>query len=235
MIEKISNNSVSPTQNNESVIRQTKELSKKIETVFLTEMLKIMLADTSFSKDRTLSTYMTVLIPEMAEMFSEREIGLGKFLTENGNIELKQENNTQENTNLRKISLPVTGRLTSAFGLRIDPIDGKLRHHNGVDIALAEGTEIKPVLAGRVIYSGKTSGYGNCVIIEHENRIQTVYAHNSKNLVNAGDTVTENTVIALSGSTGRTTGPHLHFEVRVNGEPVDPLAMVNNLKKSPIF
>ena len=233
MIEKISNNSVS--QNNESVLRQTKELSKKIETVFLTEMLKIMLADTSLSKDRTLSTYMTILIPELAEMFSEREIGLGKFLTENEKIELKQENNTEETTNLRRISLPVSGRLTSAFGLRIDPIDGKLRHHNGVDIAVAEGTEIKPVLAGRVIYSGKTTGYGNFVIIEHENGIQTVYAHNSKNLVNDGDTVTENTVIALSGSTGRTTGPHLHFEVRINGEPVDPLAMVNNLKKSPIL
>lgn len=235
MIDRIS---CSEVQKNESVIKQARELSKKIETVFLTEILKILLADTSFKESRTVSTYMTVLIPEMAEMMAERQMGIGKFLTENpnflntfiknGKIELTPQEQKY------KISFPVSGRITSSFGLRRDPIDGKLRHHKGVDIAVPEGTTVKPILPGKVVYSGNCSKYGNCVIIEHENGIQTVYAHNSKNLVQRGEEVTPDTVIALSGSTGRVTGPHLHFEVRREGTPVNPLAMINNLEKSPI-
>jgi len=220
----------------------TKELSKKIETIFLTELLKVMFANTSFSEGKTTSTYMTAILPQIAEMMSER------VLTENANflnsisknqkIELKPSLDNQEEQrkfNLpNKISLPASGKITSSFGLRTDPIDGKLRHHNGIDIAVPEGTEIKPVLSGKVVYSGYSNGYGNCVIVEHENGIQTIYAHNSKNLVKVGDTVTADTVIALSGSTGRTTGPHLHFEVRKDGKPVNPVAMLNSLEKSPI-
>jgi len=226
----------------------TKELSKKIETIFLTELLKVMFANTSFSEGKTTSTYMTAIIPQIAEMMSEREIGIGRFLTENANflssisknqkIELNPSlDNQEEQRKIKlpnKISLPVSGKITSSFGLRTDPIDGKLRHHNGIDIAVPEGTEIKPVLSGKVVYSGYSNGYGNCVIVEHDNGIQTIYAHNSKNLVKAGDTVTSDTVIALSGSTGRTTGPHLHFEVRKDGKPVNPVAMLNSLEKSPI-
>ncbi|ACI20825.1 M23 family metallopeptidase [Thermodesulfovibrio yellowstonii] len=226
----------------------TKELSKKIETIFLTELLKVMFANTSFSEGKTTSTYMTAILPQIAEMMSERDIGIGRFLTENANflnsisknqkIELKPSLDNQEEQrkfNLpNKISLPASGKITSPFGLRTDPIDGKLRHHNGIDIAVPEGTEIKPALSGKVVYSGYSNGYGNCVIVEHENGIQTIYAHNSKNLVKVGDTVTADTVIALSGSTGRTTGPHLHFEVRKDGKPVNPVAMLNSLEKSPI-
>jgi murein DD-endopeptidase MepM/ murein hydrolase activator NlpD len=242
---------------NESSIKDTREFSKKIETVFLTEMLKVMLNNTSLTKERNLSTYMTVLIPEIATMMAEREMGLGRFLTENlnlkdtltenGKIELKpifypslQEKITEENKIEGKISLPkhlflpVKGEITSRFGLRIDPIDGKRRHHNGIDIAVPEGTKINPVLPGKVIYSGYSKGYGNCVIVEHEGRIQTVYAHNLKNLVKVGDLVSSDTVIALSGSTGRTTGPHLHFEVRRDGKPIDPLTILNNSQKKTI-
>lgn len=225
-----------------------KELSKKIETVFLTELLKVMFANTSFSEGKTTSTYMTAIIPQLAEMMSERDIGIGRFLTENPNflnslsknqkIELKPASENQEKQkkfNLpEKISLPLSGKITSSFGLRTDPIDGKLRHHNGIDIAAPEGTPVKPVLSGKIVYSGYNGGYGNCVIVEHENGLQTLYAHNSKNLVKTGDTVTPETVIALSGSTGRTTGPHLHFEVRKEGSPVNPLVVLNNYQKTTI-
>ncbi|GAQ94244.1 peptidase family M23 [Thermodesulfovibrio aggregans] len=228
---------------------EKKELSKKIETLFLTELLKVMLENTSFSEGKTTSTYMTAIIPQIAEMMAEREIGIGNFLTENANflntisknqkIELKPPvENKDKEIKLNwtgKISLPVSGKITSSFGLRIDPIDGKLRHHNGIDIAVPEGTPVKPALSGKVIYSGYKGGYGKCVIVEHDNGIQTIYAHNSKNLVKAGDTVTPESVIALSGSTGRTTGPHLHFEVRKNGVAVNPVAMLNNYDKSPIL
>lgn len=248
MINRIT--STLPQDNNQIA----KELAKKIETLFLTELLKVMFADTSFGKDTTTSTYLTVAIPEIASMMAERDIGIGKFLTENPNfmaslqksqkIELKTpaqielqktEQKPQPNLLPERISLPVPGRITSSYGLRIDPIDGKIRHHNGIDIAVPKGTEIKAVMPGKVVYSGYSRGYGNCVIIEHENGIQTVYAHNSKNLVKTGQTVTKDTVIALSGDSGRTTGPHLHFEVRKNGNPVNPLAMINKSEKTTIL
>ncbi|MCS7164350.1 MAG: M23 family metallopeptidase [Thermodesulfovibrio sp.] len=228
---------------------ETRELSKKIETLFLTELLKVMLANTSFYEGRTSSTYMTAIVPQIAEMMAERDIGIGRFLTENNNflnsisknqkIELKPSLDKEEKDkkfNLQnKISLPVLGKITSYFGLRTDPIDGKLKHHNGIDIAVPEGTEIRPVLSGKVVYSGYSETYGNFVLVEHENGIQTLYAHNSKNLVKTGDNVSPQTVIALSGSTGRTTGPHLHFEVRKEGKPINPFTALKYYQKATII
>lgn len=106
----------------------------------------------------------------------------------------------------------VGGTITSKVGMRIDPIDGTWRQHNGVDIAIPTGTAVKPVAQGVVVYSGTRSGYGNTVVVEHDNGIITLYAHNSRILVAQGELVTEESILALSGSTGRSTGPHLHFE-----------------------
>ena len=108
-------------------------------------------------------------------------------------------------------SLPVPGRITSLTGLRIDPIDGTIRQHNGVDIAIPKGTPVRPVAPGTVAFSGRRPGYGNIVVIDHGG-VFTVYAHHDHNTVTEGEPVTEGTVIAYSGSTGRSTGPHLHFE-----------------------
>jgi murein DD-endopeptidase MepM/ murein hydrolase activator NlpD len=108
-------------------------------------------------------------------------------------------------------SLPVPGRITSLTGLRIDPIDGVIRQHNGVDIAIPKGTPVKPVAPGTVVFSGRRPGYGNMVVVDHGG-VFTVYAHHDHNTVTEGEPVTEGTVIASSGSTGRSTGPHLHFE-----------------------
>ena len=96
--------------------------------------------------------------------------------------------------------------------MRIDPIDGSWRQHNGIDIAIPTGTPIRPVASGVVVYSGSRSGYGNTVVVEHDNGIITLYAHNSRLLVTQGQPVTSDSTLALSGSTGRSTGPHLHFE-----------------------
>ncbi len=120
------------------------------------------------------------------------------------------------------LQLPAEGRISSQFGLRIDPFEGRIRQHNGIDIALKEGTEIKASAPGRVIFSGEARGYGKVVIIEHEGGFSTLYGHNSSNIVKKGDLVKEGQLIAFSGSTGRATGPHLHFEVRKDGEAVDP-------------
>ena len=106
----------------------------------------------------------------------------------------------------------VGGTITSRVGMRIDPIDGIWRQHNGIDIAIPTGTPVKPVAPGVVVYSGSRSGYGNTVVVEHSNGIITLYAHNSRILVITGQPVTTDSTLALSGSTGRSTGPHLHFE-----------------------
>ena len=126
---------------------------------------------------------------------------------------------------LESLSLPIQGRVTSPTGFRHDPFDGKLRHHNGIDIAAPTGTPVKPVAPGVVIFSGQRNGYGNTVIVDHLDGMQTIYAHHSANLVGEGTPVDRSTVIALSGSTGRSTGPHLHFEAWRDGSNVTPSFM----------
>lgn len=115
---------------------------------------------------------------------------------------------------------PVGGAITSKVGMRIDPIDGAWRMHNGIDIAIPTGTPVKPTASGVVVYSGTRSGYGNTVVVEHDNGIITLYAHNSRLLVSQGQPVTTDSTLALSGSTGRSTGPHLHFEAWQSGTNV---------------
>lgn len=126
---------------------------------------------------------------------------------------------------------PVGGTITSKVGMRIDPIDGVWRRHNGIDISIPTGTLVKPVASGVVIYSGSRSGYGNTVIVEHDNGIVTLYAHNSHLMVTQGQLVAADTVLALSGSTGRSTGPHLHFEAWQAGNNVTAAFLPNSSLK----
>ncbi len=118
-------------------------------------------------------------------------------------------------------SYPVTGVLTSRFGQRWG------REHTGVDLAVAKGTRVKAADGGKVIFAGSCSGYGILVKIDHGNGYVTYYGHLSKTLVSRGERVAKGDVIALSGNTGHTTGPHLHFEVRKNGTPVNPLSYLS--------
>ena len=118
---------------------------------------------------------------------------------------------------------PVNGTVTSGFGYRIHPILGKRILHTGIDIAAGSGTAIWAADGGKVIYATWVSGYGNTVAIDHGGGISTLYAHQSSMAVSYGQTVKKGAVIGYVGSTGYSTGPHLHFEVRVNGTPVDPM------------
>ena len=95
--------------------------------------------------------------------------------------------------------------------------------HEGIDIGCAYGTPNRAAAAGTVIHAGWLGGYGNLVVVDHGNGLSTAYAQNSQLIVGQGATVGKGFVIALSGNTGHSTGPHVHFEVRVNGSPVDPL------------
>ncbi|MDM0078342.1 M23 family metallopeptidase [Variovorax sp. J2P1-59] len=119
--------------------------------------------------------------------------------------------------------LPVRGgRFGSPFGNRLDPFDRRLSFHSGIDIAAQTGTPILATAGGRVVFSGQKPGYGQVVEIDHGNQLVTRYGHASRLIVREGDLVLPKQHIADVGSTGRSTGPHLHFEVLENGEPMDP-------------
>jgi murein DD-endopeptidase MepM/ murein hydrolase activator NlpD len=118
---------------------------------------------------------------------------------------------------------PVPGGVSSSFGARVHPVLGTTRMHNGVDLAGSSGTPIKAAAGGTVAYAGVRGGYGNTVIIDHGNQYATLYGHASSLHVSAGEKVSAGETIAAVGSTGLATGPHLHFEVRLLGVPVNPL------------
>ncbi len=122
---------------------------------------------------------------------------------------------------------PAQGRLTSGFGTRRSPTNRRrTEFHSGIDIAAPSGTRIVAAGSGRVIYAGYRGGYGNKVIISHGYGYTSVYAHNRRNLVSVGDRVEKGEVIAQMGRTGRATGTHVHFEIHVNGTPVNPASVL---------
>jgi murein DD-endopeptidase MepM/ murein hydrolase activator NlpD len=152
-----------------------------------------------------------------------RDISLNEIVEKTVSASLKPQ---QPAPAVFKPHLPPTGgMITSGVGMRIDPIDGKWRHHNGIDIAIPESTPVMPVAAGVVVFSGQRPGYGFTVLIEHDNGMITLYGHNSRLQVIPGQQVDTDTVIALSGSTGRSTGPHLHFEAWQAGNNITPAFM----------
>lgn len=123
---------------------------------------------------------------------------------------------------------PTAGRISSYFGGRRDPFQNRSKFHEGMDFAAPSGQSIKASASGTVVFSGYSSGYGYNIIINHGNKLSTLYGHCSKLLSKKGQKVKKGEVIAKVGNSGRSTGPHLHFEVRINGEPVDPLKYLTN-------
>lgn len=132
---------------------------------------------------------------------------------------------------------PAPGQeITSRFGNRPDPFFGGLAMHAGIDFRAPTGTEIRSTGAGKVVTAGFSGGYGNMVEIDHGFGLSTRYGHMSRILVSEGDTIEPGQILGLSGSTGRSTGPHLHYEVRRNGDPVDPMRFLNaGMKLTPLI
>jgi len=125
-------------------------------------------------------------------------------------------------SNICNFIWPVRGRITSPYGMRV--ISGRKDFHAGIDIGGPTGTTIVAAESGRVSYAGYMRGYGNVIILSHDGGYSTVYGHNSVNLVRKGQYVKRGSIIAKLGSTGNATGPHLHFEIRASGKPVNPLS-----------
>jgi len=163
---------------------------------------------------------------ELEALFQQLEAQLDSRESQLGVLEsLMIERNVQRQS-------AVTGRpikkgwMSSRFGHRTDPFNGRRAWHNGVDFAGKKGSDIVAVAAGVVTWSGDRNGYGQMVELDHGEGYATRYAHNSKNLVEVGDIVKKGDVIAQMGSSGRSTGPHVHFEVYKNGRAVDPASYI---------
>jgi murein DD-endopeptidase MepM/ murein hydrolase activator NlpD len=127
--------------------------------------------------------------------------------------------------------LPVTGYITDGFGIRSNPFGGEGRElHEGLDIAVDFGTPVSATADGLVIWAAPHSGYGNIVVLYHSNGITTRYAHLSKITVEPGARVRRGDQIGHAGSTGRSTGPHVHYEVRENDQPVNPIRYIGEAR-----
>lgn len=120
-------------------------------------------------------------------------------------------------------SSPVQGKLSSTFGWRNDPMHRQPRFHTGIDIAAPSGSPVYATQPGTVAYSGRYANYGNIVVIKHDNGLQTLYGHNQALWVRPGQRVVQGQMIASVGSSGRSTGPHLHFEVHRSNQYVNPI------------
>jgi murein DD-endopeptidase MepM/ murein hydrolase activator NlpD len=123
--------------------------------------------------------------------------------------------------------MPTQGSITSKFGNRRDPFTRRITFHKGIDIATRSGSAIKAAGSGVVTFSGWSGSYGRVIVISHGYGYKSVYAHNSSNDVRVGDHVTKGQVIGKVGSSGKSTGPHLHFEIHFNGTEINPLKLVN--------
>jgi len=122
--------------------------------------------------------------------------------------------------------LDAAPRISSEYGMRRNPFTKAMEHHDGVDLAVAAGTGVYPAMEGTVVFSGWQAGYGKTVVVRHDDGLETLYAHNQSNLAKVGQRVTQDTRIAKVGSSGNSTGPHVHFEVRRDGKAINPALMV---------
>jgi murein DD-endopeptidase MepM/ murein hydrolase activator NlpD len=199
------------------------EVAREFEAIFIGYTLKVMresvgssgLFEDSPGKD----IYMEMMDQEIARAIASRK-GFG--LADQIRRSLESET---------PVDLP-DFRVTSELGWRTDPLTGQRRFHQGVDLAAPEGTPVPAFVAGKVVFSGWQNGYGKTVVIENEEGLRTRYAHLSKVTVTEGEDVGQNQALGRVGSTGRSTGPHLHFEVEKEGRLFDPIQVLRNYRQA---
>ncbi|MBN2420153.1 MAG: peptidoglycan DD-metalloendopeptidase family protein [Deltaproteobacteria bacterium] len=206
-----------------------KEACKQFESVFVYEMLKSMrnsIPKTDlFSGGQAEEIYQSMLDQELSKnMAGQGSNSIANILYQQLKaIEEKKGNTDSLSSNNSGLPVwPLEARISSSFGWRNDPFTGERKFHEGIDLAAEEGADVKAIMAGRVQMTDDQKGYGKVVVLDHGNGFSSLYAHNSDITVKAGDWITKGSTIARVGSTGRSTGPHLHFEVRKDGEKLDP-------------
>lgn len=209
--------------------KKLKEACKQFESVFTYEILKSMRNSIQkcdlFSGGQAEEIYQSMLDQELSKnMAGQGDNSIANMLYQ----QLKQIDNIRESADIEGSDdktlpiWPLKARISSSFGWRKDPFTGEKKFHEGIDLAAKEGTDIKAVMSGKVQITDNQKGYGKIVILDHGHGFETLYAHNSDIMVKAGDWVTKGSTIAKVGSTGRSTGAHLHFEVKRDGKNLDP-------------
>jgi murein DD-endopeptidase MepM/ murein hydrolase activator NlpD len=209
---------------------EVRKVAEEFASLLMLEMLKSMRATLSQEgldgdKSSARDTYASLADVEVTRALAKHDkMGLTAFL------ERALSRTAAKTEAPATVSAPSVGEVSSRFGPRSDPLVGEERFHNGIDIAAPEGSPVKAVEAGTVVFSGAANGYGNLVEIDHGNGVVTRYAHTQGNLVSVGQQVEAGQTIARVGETGRATGPHLHFEVHQNGTPVDPQLFLQRIR-----
>ncbi len=171
------------------------------------------------AKEKEIADYMRTRKPDLLLEFQEASQRLGNYIA-------RSKYSYEMARTGKFMILPVQGEVTSPWGTRTHPIQGDVRHHAGVDLGVDYGTPVRAAADGIVSIASWYGGYGKLVMIAHGSGITTLYGHNDKIIVGEGDIVKQGQVIALAGSTGNSTGPHCHFEVRKNGDDIDPYTYV---------
>ena len=200
-------------EDKEALIKKLKEHESLVEGTIEYENKQI-----KFNRDKKIE--LENLIKENEDNISESKINIEELEVAK---KIVDEKILEEKKKSETFIMPTSGRITSPFGYRIHPTIKRSILHTGVDIANSQGTSIKAARNGKVIFAGRKGSYGNTIIIDHGRGIKTLYAHLSGINVSQGSQVTQGNIIGKMGSTGRSTGSHLHFEVQKNGTPVNPL------------
>lgn len=205
------------------------------EEAVATEIAELEVLDARYSESemqaRAKQAELEAIYEELAQAVSALEFEIDQFEGELAALEREESSiqaaiaeAAQPKTTVSSSGFvrPVPGAISSGFGMRIHPITGQNRMHNGVDMNAASGDPIRAAKSGTVILAGVKGGYGNTIMIDHGGGMVTLYAHQSRLGASVGDRVSAGEVIGYIGSTGVSTAPHLHFEVRLGGQPTDP-------------
>jgi murein DD-endopeptidase MepM/ murein hydrolase activator NlpD len=236
---------------------ELKKVSQEFEAIFIAQLLKVMretieesgLTEGGFGK----SIYTELFDQEVSLTIARRgALGISDLLRKNlvgqnseaspapastpasgphPSSQASPANSRASDPNECEISdlqLPVQGPVSSSFGLRRDPFSHNIRFHKGLDLSAPEGLKVVAALPGKVISAGYQSGYGNAVLVQHSGGVQTRYAHLGSVNVRAGDVVDSESILGTVGQTGRSTGPHLHFEVIRLGQAINPLTAADS-------
>lgn len=220
------------------IVNAEKKYNKKVKDSLDTKKNMLIVSRESIEKAQIALSNMLIIKDKRIKDLTEEELELQQSIEEYQNQikEIETEIRVLALANVGEVYVggtmawPVPGytRITSSFGMRTHPITGVYKLHTGVDIGAPYGSNFIAANDGLVTYAGYNTAYGNMVIIDHGGGITTLYAHGSEILVGVGDTVFQGTPILKVGSTGYSTGPHAHFEVRINGEYVEPLNYITS-------